>query len=100
MSQRDKVKWYFLQQPLKMKVFYEWHALINSFVSRGSVAIKANDDAGRYFQIMKGLRQGNPLSPMLFNIVSDMLAIIIEHAKIDGLIKWAILIFCMGGFLC
>jgi hypothetical protein len=32
----------------------------------------------------KGLRQGDPLSPMLFNIVADMLAIMIERAKING----------------
>jgi hypothetical protein len=25
----------------------EWHALINSFMSEGSVAIKVNDDVGR-----------------------------------------------------
>jgi hypothetical protein len=46
----DKVKWSFLQQTLRMKVFLdEWHALINSFVYGGSVAIKVNDDVGRYF---------------------------------------------------
>jgi hypothetical protein len=32
----------------------------------------------------KGLRQGDPLYPMLFNIVADMLAILIERAKEDG----------------
>jgi mannosylglycoprotein endo-beta-mannosidase len=43
----DKVKWSFLQQTLRMKGFSdEWHALINAFVSRGSVAIKVNDDVG------------------------------------------------------
>jgi hypothetical protein len=50
-----------------MKAFSdEWHALINYFVSGGSVAIKVNDNIGRYFQTLKGLRQGDPLSPMLF----------------------------------
>jgi hypothetical protein len=81
----DKVKWYFLQQTLRIKGFsHEWHALINSFVSGGSVAIKVNDDVGTYFQTLKGLRQGDPLSPMLFNIVADMLAIMIKRAKNDG----------------
>jgi hypothetical protein len=41
----DKVKWSFLQQTPRMKGFSnEWRALIHSFVSRGSVAIKVNDD--------------------------------------------------------
>jgi hypothetical protein len=45
----DKVKWSFLQQTLKMKGFSnEWRALINNFVVGGSVAIKVNDDVGKY----------------------------------------------------
>jgi hypothetical protein len=30
------------------------------------------------------LRQGDPLSPILFNVVVDMLAILINRAKADG----------------
>jgi hypothetical protein len=52
----DKVKWSFLQQTLRMKGFSdEWRALINYFVFEGSVAIKVNDDVGRYSQTLKGL---------------------------------------------
>jgi hypothetical protein len=68
-------------------------------MSRGSVAIKVNDDVGRYFKTLKGLRQGNPLSPMLFNIVANMLAIMIEHAKNDGLIEGVIPHLVDGGYL-
>jgi retron-type reverse transcriptase len=32
----------------------------------------------------KGLRQRDPLSPLLFNIVVDMLAILIKRAKMEG----------------
>ena len=53
--------------------------MIHSFVSGGSVAIKVNDDVGHYFQTKKGLRQGDSVSPMLFNIVADMLAVMIER---------------------
>ena len=48
---------------------------------------KVNDQIGSYFQTKKGLRQGDPLSPILFNIVVDMLAIIIARAKEDGQVK-------------
>jgi hypothetical protein len=57
---------------------------VNTEGATGSVAIKVNDDTGCYFRTKKGLRQDDPLSPMLFNIVADMLAIMIEHAKSDG----------------
>ena len=51
------------------------------------MGIKVNDQIGSYFQTKKGLRQGDPLSPILFNIVVDMLAIIIARAKEDGQVK-------------
>ena len=62
-----------------------------------SKSIKVNDDIGRYFETKKGLRQGDPLSPILFNIVADMLAIIIEHAKLDGQIEGVIPHLVDGG---
>jgi hypothetical protein len=75
----------------------EWRALINDFVSGGSVVISVNDDTGYYFQTRKGLRQGDLLSPMLFNIVADMLAILIKHAKSDGQIEGVISHLVDGG---
>jgi hypothetical protein len=81
----DKVKWSFLQQTLRMKGFaQEWCDLIMQFIQGGSVGVKVNNDIGHYFQTKKGLRQGDPLSPILFNIVADMLAILIARAKEDG----------------
>jgi hypothetical protein len=59
-------------------------------VSGGSVVIHVNDDTGRYFQTRKGLRQCDPLSPLIFNIVADMLAILIKRAKADGQIEGVI----------
>lgn len=43
--------------------------------------------ATTFKQTKKDLRKGNPLSPILFNIVVDMLAIMITRAKAQGQIK-------------
>jgi hypothetical protein len=84
----DKVNLSFLQQALCMKGFDpKWCRGIKDFVSKGSVGIKVNDAIGHYFQTQKGLRQGYPLSPLLFNIVADMLAILIVRAKEDGQVE-------------
>jgi len=80
----DKVKWNFVQQTLQMKGFPpKWCRWVENFISRGSVSIKVNDDIGHYFQTKKGVRQGDPFSPVLFNIVADMLALLIKRAKND-----------------
>ena len=54
------------------------------------MGLKINDDIGHYFQTKKGLRQGDPMSPILFNIMVDMLSILIKRAKNDGQIKGVI----------
>jgi len=63
---------------------------VDQFTRDGNVNIKVNDQLGNYFQTRKGLRQGDPMSPILFNIVVDMLAILIARAKeaaqIEGVI--------------
>jgi hypothetical protein len=84
----DKVKWQFLQQTLRMKGFsQQWCHWISKMVEGESVRIKVNDDLGNNFQTHKGLRQGDPMSPILFNIVVNMLAVLIERAKGDGQIR-------------
>jgi hypothetical protein len=84
----DKVNWEFLQQTLQIKGFWgKWCHWINQIVSKGSVGVKVNDNNGQYFLTKKGLRQGDSLSHMLFNLIGDMLSILINRAKEDGQIK-------------
>jgi hypothetical protein len=61
-----------------------WCDWVARFMQGGSIGIRVNDDIGYYFQTLKGLRQADPLSPILFNIMIDMLAILIARAKEDG----------------
>jgi hypothetical protein len=63
-----------------MKVFFEQRpALIYNFVSAGSVSIIVNDDIDKYLHNMKGLRQGDPLSTIIFNIVVDIPKIVAKE---------------------
>jgi hypothetical protein len=78
----DKVKWDFLTQTLWLKGFStKWIEWIKSFISGGSVAININDEIGPFFHTKKGLRQGDPQSPILFNIVADMHTLLIKRGK-------------------
>jgi hypothetical protein len=84
----DKVNWDFLEVCLRMNGFDPiWCNWIRKVVQGGNVSIKVNDDLGPNFQTKKGLRQGDLLSPILFNIVADILAIIRNRAKHDNLIR-------------
>jgi hypothetical protein len=86
----DKVKWSFVKQVLQMKGFLsQWCSWIDTII-QGHVGIKINDQVGPNFQTKKELRQGDPLSPLLFNVVLDMLAILIKRATLaeqfDGVV--------------
>jgi hypothetical protein len=51
------------------------------FHGRGHVGVKINDQVGQNFQTKKEVRQGDPLSPIFFNTVVDMLAILIKRVR-------------------
>jgi hypothetical protein len=42
-----------------------------SIMTSGRVNIKMNDELGSFFPTYRGLRYGDPLSPILFNVVVD-----------------------------
>ena len=55
------------------------------------MGIKVNDHIGPYFKTHKGLRQGDALSPLLFDLAADALAIIMENAKRHNIVKGVML---------
>ena len=50
----------------------------------GSVAVNVNDKVGSFSQTKRGLWQGDTLSPLLLNIVANMLAVLVNIAKDEG----------------
>lgn len=55
-------------------------------VKEGTVSVKLNNQIGPYFQSHKGVRQGDPLSPLLFNIVADCLTRMVHAAQRNNLL--------------
>jgi len=63
----------FLEDMLVSRGFGDtWVKWIMKVVNGGSLCIRINDENNTYFKPRKGLRQGDPLSPLLFNLVADI----------------------------
>jgi hypothetical protein len=79
----DQVSWHFLEEMMSTRGFgNRWRKWVMALVKNGSIAIRINDSNSGYFRPGKGLRQGDPLSPLLFNLVVDVFTrILIKAAK-------------------
>lgn len=53
-------------------------------VRGGQTAININGEVGPFFPNGWGVRQGDPLSTLLFNIISDVLVAMLDRAKVAG----------------
>jgi len=63
----DRVNWAFLLEVLKTRGFSEkWTSWVMKLTHGGSVCVRLNDENGPYFNVGKGLRQGDPHVPPPF----------------------------------
>lgn len=84
----DKVSWRFLEEVTKSKGFSDqWIDWVMKAVRGGRVAVNLNGELGQYFRSYKGLRQGDPLSPTLFNLDADGLTTILNKAVERGVLS-------------
>jgi retron-type reverse transcriptase len=49
--------------------------------------VRVNGSVGNYCKSGKGVKQGDPLSPLLLNLAADNLAKMVHKAQKNGLIK-------------
>jgi hypothetical protein len=61
--------------------------MIKQVTQGGSIGVKINDVEGDFFLTGKGLRQGDPLAPLLFNFVVDIFSRIINKSFSCGIIR-------------
>jgi hypothetical protein len=71
----------------RKKLLEKWIEWIQQVVSGDSVGINPNGELGGYFRTHKGLRQGDPLSYLIFNLVADAQATILTKARNACMIK-------------
>ena len=61
------------------------------------MTIDIKGERGEFFQSYRGLRQGDPLSPLLFNLVGDALSAMLHLAGARGEIKGLVPHLIEGG---
>ncbi|CAN1190366.1 LINE-1 retrotransposable element ORF2 protein, partial [Linum perenne] len=84
----DRVSWEFLLSTLSAMGFSQiWIAWIESIITSVRFSVLVNGNATQLFSPTRGLRQGDPLSPFLFIIVSNVLSFLIKKDLEYGLLK-------------
>ncbi|KAE8800176.1 retrotransposon unclassified [Hordeum vulgare] len=85
----DSLDWSFLRLVMQRRGFDErWCSWVMQLVvGYGSTAINVNGDVGPFFHASRGVKQGDPISPLLFNLTVDALAGILDKARLAGHLK-------------
>lgn len=82
------VHWDFLIEILQARgfgpLFTNW---IRDILEGSRTCISFNGEPGAYFNCKRGLRQGDPMSPFLFDLVADVLNKLLSNAQHMGRIK-------------
>lgn len=82
----DSVAWSFLEWTLiQMNFPVTWRSWILSCVKSAAASILINGSPSSTFKLHRGLRQGDPLSPFLFNLIVETLSLLIQKGAAQNL---------------
>ena len=84
----DSISWPFLLEVLQILGFGQvWRDIISGLLATSSTQILLNGSPGDRIEHRRGLRQGDPLSPMLFILVMDVLCYLVKKAADEALLQ-------------
>jgi hypothetical protein len=63
-----------------------WVGWVQKNFDSGTTSVMLNGIPGKQFQCKRGVRQGDPLSPLLFVMAADLLQCIVNKARSQGLL--------------
>lgn len=84
----DSISWNYLEVTMKRMNFGDfWISWIHECLFTARISIQLNGSPSEEFSIERGVRQGDPLSPFLFNIAVEGLNCLLDKAASLGLIE-------------
>ncbi|MFS7909556.1 putative RNA-directed DNA polymerase [Helianthus anomalus] len=84
----DSINWGFLDSVMSQMAFPTlWRKWVMGILSSARMSVLVNGSPTLEFNIQRGVRQGDPLSPLLFIIAMEALHITMESAKEMGIFK-------------
>jgi hypothetical protein len=67
-----------------------WTSWVHNILSAGTSSVILNGVPGRKFKSKRGVRQGDPLSPLLFVLAAELLQILVNRAAAHGTLQFPI----------
>jgi hypothetical protein len=84
----DMVNREFLIKMLSNRGFsLKWIKILKSLLDNGSVGVRINNENSDFFLTRRGVRQGDPISPIHFSFMADVFTRILMRAAGNGQIK-------------